>query len=70
MGAECGLYNWKLTGELETRATCSSASALALATSRIPGSADGKMVAVGGSEGTVDIFVDTSHRAFTLRPQE
>lgn len=65
VGAEPGLYRWALTGELETRATCSSPSALGLAVSK---RADGaKTIAVGGSGGTVDIFAtDTSHRAFTL----
>ena len=64
VGAEAGLYHWKLTGELETRATCSSPSALGLATARTP--AGTRVIAVGGSAGTVDIFNDPSHRAFTL----
>jgi THO complex subunit 6 len=64
VGAESGLYRWRLTGELETRATCSSPSALGLAASARPGGA--KAIAVGGSAGTVDVFEDTSHRAFTL----
>ena len=59
-GAEAGLYHWRLTGELETRATCSSDSALGLAISKRGG------VAVGGSAGTIDVFYERSHRAFTL----
>ena len=69
VGAEPGLYRWALTGELETRATCSSPSALGLAVSRRSDGA--KTIAVGGSSGTVDIFsADTSHRAFTLTLDE
>ena len=64
VGAESGLYRWTLTGELETRATCSSPSALGLAVSKRPGAT--KAIAVGGSAGSVDLFADTSHRAFTL----
>ena len=67
MGAEPGLYRWRLTGELETRATCSSPSALGLASARLPGGA--KVIAVGGSAGTVDIFTDTAFPTFTLRVQ-
>ena len=55
-------------GELETRATCSSPTAMGLAITRLPSGA--QVIAVGGSAGTVDIFTDTSHRAFTLRLQE
>ena len=69
IGAEPGLYHWQLTGELETRATCSSPSALGLAISKLPGGGD-PVIAVGGSAGTVDLFTDTSHRAFTLRVQD
>lgn len=65
VGAEPGLYHWRLTGELETRATCSSPSALGLAIGRRR-SDDTRVIAVGGSEGTVDMFQETSHRAFTL----
>ena len=68
VGAEPGLYRWTLTGELETRATCSSPSALGLAVSKRPGGT--KAIAVGGSQGTVDVFADTSHRAFTLTLEE
>jgi len=64
IGAESGLYHWTLTGELETRGTCSSSSALGLAIGK---TANGTTpIAVGGAAGTVDIFTDTSHRAFTL----
>jgi len=66
VGAEPGLYQWQLTGVLETRATCSSPSALGLAISKLPNTRE-QVIAVGGSGGTVDIFTDTSHRAFTLR---
>ena len=68
IGAESGLYHWRLTGELETRATCSSPTALGLAISgKVGGKESGQQViAVGGSAGTVDVFTDLSHRAFTL----
>ena len=69
VGAESGLYRWTVTGELETRVTCSSPSALGLAVSRRPGEV-AKAIAVGGSAGTVDVFHDPSYRAFTLRVQE
>ena len=66
VGAEPGLYHWHLTGELETRATCSSPSALGLAISKASSGAE-QLIAVGGSAGTVDVFTDTSHKAFTMR---
>lgn len=69
VGAESALYSWRLTGELETRAACSSPSALGLAVQRLPGGHQ-KVIAVGGSTGSVDVFTDTSHRAFTLRAQD
>ncbi len=65
IGSESALYSWRLTGELETRAACSSPTALGLSVNQLRGGA--QVVAVGGSAGTVDIFTDTSHRAFTLR---
>ena len=65
IGSESALYSWRLTGELETRAACSSPTALGLSVNQLTGGA--QVVAVGGSAGTVDIFTDTSHRAFTLR---
>lgn len=68
VGAESGLYHWRLTGELETRATCSSPTALGLAISK-PADGDAT-IAVGGSAGTVDIFTDQSHRAFTLTVED
>ena len=68
IGAECGLYHWRITGELETRATCSSPTALGLAISHPSGGA--RTIAVGGSAGTVDIFRETSHRALTLNLHE
>ena len=64
VGAESALYRWRLTGELETRAICSSPSCLGLAVAPRPGGA--KAIAVGGSAGTVDVFTDTSHREYTL----
>ena len=39
--------------------------ALGLATAQTPGG--NNVIAVGGSEGTIDLFADPSHRAFTLR---
>eukprot|EP00967_Tisochrysis_lutea_P063164 scaffold81391_cov44-Tisochrysis_lutea.AAC.2 len=57
-------YNWSLTGELHTRALCSSPSVYALSARRFEGR--GVVVAAGGSADGVDIFMDTSHRAYTL----
>uniref|UniRef100_A0A7S4ET24 Guanine nucleotide-binding protein subunit beta-like protein n=1 Tax=Chrysotila carterae TaxID=13221 RepID=A0A7S4ET24_CHRCT len=64
IGAEKSVYTWKVTGELETRAACSSPSAFALAARA---GADGDVtVAVGGFAPAVDIFYDMSHKAVSL----
>jgi hypothetical protein len=47
-----------------TRALCSSPSVYALAARHFD--ADGVVVAAGGTAGGVDLFVDVSHRSYTL----
>ena len=66
MGAESALYSWKLTGELQTRASTSSATTYALALRPSNGGGGPHTVAVGGSAETVDVFIDPSHRAYAL----
>jgi len=64
VGAETALYNWCITGELQTRATVSCASAFALAARNLGGC--DCLVAVGGVGNMMDVFCDMSHPAFSL----
>ena len=64
VGAEPGLYSWDLSGEIASRASCSSPSIFSVATMALP--SGGQLVAAGGSACTIDLFTDPSHRTVTL----
>lgn len=66
VGAESNLYHWRVTGELQTRAACSSPSVFGLAAQKSAHNPNEHMVVVGGMSAKLDVFTDFSHRAFSM----